>query len=262
MNKQLTHFSHTRSLCLASAVVLMASLAGSAAQAQSILLTAPPTGQFVRTTAAYPTGDSGGFITGPFTVAAGTVATGGTNVTFTAENPSTDSFESFTNFDGSLDFPINSVEVDTFAGGDGSTHTPTGPLLINFSSGVSAFGLNVESARDDTATFSFTAYDGAAVIGQYTLAPVTQTEPDSNHHSIFLGAQATDGNQITSVVISDVSNANGYLGGTNDFYSGPLSTYSPVPEASTTVSFGLLLTLGLGGMIARRKMGKTQAATS
>lgn len=242
---QITHLSRAFSLGPASAGLVIV-LVGSAAQAQIIPLTSPPSGYTATTTANYSTGDANGYIYGPFTVAAGSI-----NVTYTATTTSAAagsvSFESFTN-DGALDFPLNTVAVDTFSA---ETHDPTGPLLISFSSGISAFGIQAESSRSDTSTFTFTAYSGGTILGSYTLAPVTQVT--GSLHSVFIGAQAIGGNSVTSVQISDVSLKGTYTGGSNDFYVGPLSIYAPVPEASTTVSFGLLLALGLGGALVASK---------
>ena len=230
---------------------LLSVLSASAAHAQIVPLTAPPNGFTATTTVPYALNN--GFIQGPFSSALGT-----TTATFTATGATSatqNSFETFINSTANgtpLAFSVNTIVLDTFDGGDGSTHTPTGPLDISFSSPLSSFGLNVESSRVDTSTFSFTAYDGAVapqnVIGAFTYAPVTQT-PNSPQ-SLFIGAQAFGPNKITSIIISSISNANGYTAGSNDFYFGPLSTYAaPVPEASTTVSLGLLLMLGLGGAV-------------
>ena len=257
MNTNNTQMTRARLFSLAPAAVLLASLAGSAVQAQVIPLTAPPAGDSATTTSTFPLNDNnGGYIYGPQVSSLGSLNT----VTFTATNPGVASFETFDNstVNGApLAYPLNTVVLNTFDGGNGHTNTVTGPLDINFSSAVSSFGLTVESAVDDTATFSFAAYDGAIasqnLIGTFTYAPVTQSE--GNHQSLFIGGQAT-GNQIVNVVVSDTSDQSGYTGGTNDFFFGPLSTFSPVPEASTTISFGLLLMLGAGGVLIRKKLGE------
>ena len=233
-------------LRVASAAALLVALNGAAASAQSVQLSAAPAGQTVTTTAAYPTGDSLNFISGPFTVAAGT-----NSVTYTAANTTANSisFESFNNYDGSLDFPVPTQVVATF-----NSSKPTGPLLISFGSGVTAFGIKAEAQASDIAAFSFTVYNSQAILGQYTLPPVDQTQGQS--HSVFLGAQATGGNLITGIEITSIDTQSV----TNDFYVGPLSVYSPVPEASTTVSFGLLLVLGVGAALvsARRRSTRTE----
>ncbi len=263
MNTNNTRTTRARLFSLAPAAVLLASFAGSAAQAQVIPLTAPPAGEAATTTSTFPLNNSnGGYIIGSQVSSLGSSNT----ATFTVEHPGDASFETFDNstINGApLAYPLNTVVLNTFDGGNGHTNTVTGPLDINFSSAVSSFGLTVESAEEDTATFSFAAYDGAIasqnLIGTFTYVPVTQTV--GSPQSIFIGGQAT-GSQIVNVVVSDVSDASGYTGGTNDFFFGPLSTFSPVPEASTTISFGLLLTLGLGGVLVRRKMSAPKTAAN
>ena len=246
-------FLHSGVLGLGSAALLLAFLGGPAAQAQVTQLTAPPPGASATTTAMYPVGDADGFINAPFTVAAGN-----TNVTYTATNttPGSPSFESFSNYDSSLDFPANTQIVDTFDG-----NNPTGPLLINFSSGVPSFGIKAEDNAFDDETFTFTVFSGTAGT-TFVLPTVDNTQGAGK--SVFLGAQAAGGQLITSILISSASivPGTGYTGGSNDFYVGPLSIYNtaPVPEASTTLSFGLLLALGAGGLLLRRKKEQAGAA--
>jgi hypothetical protein len=247
-------------LHLSSAAALTV-LVGSAGHAQSILLTAPPTQPGTATTATYPvgatdpnaTGDFSGvdFIDAPFTVAAGS-----TNVTFTATNATpSKSFESFTN-DGSFDFPGGTQLVDTAVGDNNTTGSiTTGPLLINFNSGVSAFGLNAQDTAFDSETFTFTVFtNGSTTNGTTFMLPTYDNTVDPSGKSVFLGAQAVGSAVITSVLISSQSLAVNDQGqtstaGSNDFYFGPLAaTPAAVPETSSVVSFGLLL--GLGGALA------------
>jgi len=263
MNK---HFKNT-----AFAAGLLTALTVSAAHAQFVPLTAAPSAP-IATTA--PFVDSTGFITGPFSSALGS-----NSATFTATGATAStvhSFETFTNSIANgnsggglaLDFPVDSVEVNTFDGGEGkipgATGIPTGPLGVSFSTPVSSFGLNVESARVDTSTFTLMAYDGPIsplnLIGSFTYAPVTQTA--NGPKSIFIGAETFGPNQISNIVISSVSSTDGPTTASNDLYFGALSSYgAPVPEASTTVSFGLLLMLGIGGAVlsARRTAAKKAA---
>ncbi len=257
-----TYFTKT-----ALAAGLLAALSASAAHAQFVPLTAAPS-PATATTAQYPVND--GFITGSFQSAFDTTGNVATFTATGATSATVHSFETFINsvVNGntggglSLDFPVDSVEVNTFDGGEGkvpgATGLPTGPLNISFDSAVSSFGLNVESARTGTSTFSFFAYDGAVapqnLIGSFTYAPVTQTA--NAPKSIFIGAEVFGPNKISNIVISSVSDTNNSTPADNDFYFGSLKSYdSPVPEASTTVSLGLLLMLGVGGAAfsARRK---------
>jgi len=84
--------------------------------------------------------------------------------------------------------------------------------------------------------------------------------------SLFVRQLNLSGGDLRFVVTADPSTPNevgsfaGAGGGNTGGY--PSVTFSatgaPVPEASTTVSFGVLLALGLGGLIARRR--SSQAA--
>lgn len=240
-------------------------LAGSAVQAQTVELFSLPSGPNPATVN-YPVGATDPsntdpiyknipFLYGPFTVAAGI-----NDVTFTATQTAQagqngKSFETFVN-DGGLDFPIGTNLIDTGVGSNRSDgNTPTGPLRIDFSQGVSAFGLNAQDAAVDMETFTFTVFtDGNTTTGTTFVTPAYDNTVNPAGKSVFLGAQSLGGSLITSVLISSESVATDPITGvstanSNDIYFGPLSTNSPVPEASTTVSFGLLLALGLSGVL-------------
>ncbi len=260
---------HARRHPFSSVFFLLSSvfLAG-AADAQVVVLTAPPTQPGTAVTAAYPVGatdpnDAGDpyystvdFIYAPFTVAAGR-----TNVLFTATNaPANKSFESFTN-DGSFDFPTGTQLVDTGVGdNENAGNTPTGPLRINFSGGVSAFGLSAEDNAFDSETFTFTVYTNGSTANGTTFTTATYDNTvDPSGKSVFLGAQSLGSAVITSVLISSLSVASNGSGGTstagsNDFYFGPLSTTpAAVPEASSVVSLALLLALGAAFAVIRKE---------
>ena len=273
MNKKHANLLSARSVCLASAAVLLVSLAG-VANAQSTQYdvngTSAQLGPTAVTTAPYPVGDSQLYVASPYiTTLSPTVSV---PVTFTATTGIR--FESFTNTSDPstmttpLDFApetqlLNTFDADAANPNPNVSGTPTGPLRIDFGSGVSAFGLSVQDAFPDDELFTFTTYDGATLLNTtpFTTGLYDNTLDTPSGKSLFLGAQATGGAVITSVLISSTSlapNSNGELvdsGYSNDFYFGPLTTIpAAVPEASTTVSFGLLLMLGLGGALLRRKM--------
>ena len=257
------------SLLLTTALL---ALAGSAVQAQTIELFSLPSGPNPAT-AYYPMGTTDPTITDPdyknilFINGSFTVADGFNNTaTFTATQTgqSGKSFETFVN-DGTQDFLKGTNLIDTGVGTnkiDGNT--PTGPLRIDFSQGVSAFGLNAQDNAFDQETFTFTVFtDGSTTTGTTFVTPTVDNSGDAPGKSVFLGAQSLGGSLITSVLISSNSIATDTSGNvstrnSNDIYFGPLSTNAPVPEASTTVSFGLLLALGLGG--ARFSSRKKQAS--
>ena len=120
-----------------------------------------------------------------------------------------------------------------------------GPATIDFTNPVGQVGMNIEEFADGPYTVTFSAYDGATLLGTYT---ASGSDPDGGYASVlsFEGVQATGGDVITSLVLSD---SNG-----DDLGIGPV-TYgaatSVTPEPGT---FGLLSTglTGLGEMIRRR----------
>ena len=245
---------------------LLLALLNAPTSAQTTLLTAAPPEQSATVTAAYPVGIAdpayGGvhFISGPFTVAAGSIG-----VTFTAVNTAVgaDSFESFHN-NGSLDFPADTQLIDTASGSsaaDGST--PTGPLRIDFSTGVSAFGVTVQDNAFDSETFTFTTYCGTDPVNSTTfVTPTYDNTAGPAGKSVFLGAQAIGDARITSVLISSASvaveNGGTSTANSNDFYVGPLSVYAPVPEASSLLSLGLLLIFGALLTVPHQKKEKSK----
>ncbi|MGO9335990.1 MAG: hypothetical protein ACLPY1_00640 [Terracidiphilus sp.] len=119
-----------------------------------------------------------------------------------------------------------------------------GPVTIDFSSPVGQVGLNVEEFADGPYTVTFSAYDGAALLGTYT---ANGSDPDGGFASVlsFEGVEATGGDEITSLVLSD---ANG-----NNLGIGPV-TYGAASATPEPGTFGLLFTglAGLGEMIRRR----------
>lgn len=243
-------------------------LAGSAVHAQTTELSSLPSGPNP-VTVNYPMGATDPsntdpiyktipFLYGPFSVADG-VNTATFTATQTAQaGQNGKSFETFVN-NGNLDFPTGTNLIDTGVGSNQTDgNTPTGPLRIDFSQGVSAFGLNAQDNAFDMETFTFTVFtNGDTTAGTTFVTPTYDNTVAPSGKSVFLGAQTLAGSLITSVLISSKSVAdNGTVStaNSNDIYFGPLSTNAPVPESSTTVSFGLLLALGLGGaLLSSRK---------
>lgn len=116
------------------------------------------------------------------------------------------------------------------------------PVTIDFSTPVAEVGLTLEEYAVGPYTVTFSAYDGSNLLGTFT---ADGSDPEGGYASIlsFEGVQATNGDVITSLVLSD---DNG-----NNLGLGPVSYGSPTPEPGT---FGLLLTglAGLGGAIRRK----------
>jgi len=228
-------------------------------------------------TVPYTTGDSQLYVPSPYTI-----AFGNNTATFTATQGN--KFEAFTNIPPAggtvapFDFPSGTHLLDTFDADAKNPSTPngspTGPLRITFGSGVSSFGLSAQGGVFDFETFSLTLFNGDTILnpGQtpFVFGPFDNTSSTSSGKSVFLGAYTTGSLPITSALISSTSVApdqqqQGKLVDTkygNDFFFGPLSANNaPVPEASTTVSFGVLLMLGVGGatLSARRKAVRNAA---
>ena len=276
MNNYQAFLRLAASVRFAPAAALLVFLVGGAAQAQVTAYspngTAAQLGTGAVTTATYTTGDGQLYVPTPYSVAAGS-----NTVTFSATGG--DKFEAFTNVPAPgttnipLDFAYGTHLLDTFDAESPTTATPdgspTGPLRIDFGSGVSAFGLSVQDGHPDYEQFSFTVYSGTTVLSQspFTTLLYDNTGGQSPGKSVFLGAQDAGGPLITSVLISSTSLAPGQngvytdTGYSNDIFFGPVSVQNaPVPEASITVSFGLLLALGLAGacVSARKKQAATQ----
>lgn len=232
-----------------TALLVLAVLGGSAAHAGQNVFdpngTAAHLGGGASTTAPYSTGTPSGVGTINTLPSPYQVVAGGQTITFTATTGSV--FESLTNANR-FDFASGTQILDTF---DPNANANTGPLQIDFNSGVSAFGLQLQSARFDSEQFTFSTYNGSALVGTY-ISPIFDNTQGSGK-SLFLGAQATSGDIFTSVIISSQSFTDNPVTGNNDFYFGPLNVV-PVPEASSMVSFGMVLAV-LGGvtLIARRR---------
>ena len=220
------------------------------------------------TTAQYSLGDAAGSLPSGYNVPAGT-----NTVTFisTIEPGSKTAFEGFRNQIVSstggtyFDFPVGTANdtngthlIDTF---DAKTSTPTGPLEIDFTNAVGAFGLKAQSSRDpDLETFTFSIFDASNILlGTYSTGQFhNDGTVGPQGKSLFIGAASTSVN-ISKVILSSASDASGYTLGSNDFYFGPLTVGDPVPEASTMSGFGLG-TLVFGGLLlGKRKRGTLSA---
>ncbi len=221
--------------------------------------TAAQLGAGASTTTPYPTGsleadpdDMNFYVPSPYSQ-----TVGGQTITFTTTHELQNGvFESFDS--AGFDFAPNTQLLNTFDGRTpASPYGPNGPLQIDFSSGVSAFGLQVQSAGFDTENFTLTTYNGTTLVGTYTTPTFDNTQ--GNGKSLFVGAQAIGGDVFTKVLISSNSSVNGVKQDTSDdFYFGPLGMQpAAVPEASSVVSLGMALTL-LGGvtLLARRRAAR------
>ena len=241
------------------------------------------------TTAQYSTGDPNtGILASPYTpggASGATLATIGTTAITGVNAPNGQpiiaQFESFINDDGSnpdnsglngnavLAFPLDTYLLDTFDNLPGDY--PNGPLQITFANPVQAFGLQIESgAFNGSYTFTDSEYDSNGnLLGTYTSGAFSQSVTAANGGSgsaPYVGAQSTSAN-ISKVVINTFQTSPGKNpnGESNDIFFGPLSTTDApaVPEASTSISFGLgtLLFGGLFLMSAKRKAKQSVQAS-
>jgi hypothetical protein len=122
---------------------------------------------------------------------------------------------------------------------------------------VSAVGAQLENRNANhsigpTFTGYVSAHDGTALLGTFSETNTIQNLQDGS--APFLGVVSSTAD-ITSVVYHVTDN--------NEFYVGPVSlnaTPAAVPEASSAVSLGLLLCLGLGGAAVSSRRRKARAA--
>jgi hypothetical protein len=113
--------------------------------------------------------------------------------------------------------------------------TTGGPVTVNFAAGVSELGLQVQQDHAADTTFTASAYNGGAL-----LLTIMVTVPDSGGSGNlgFLGFRGTNGDVITSMVISSMDSVDRSFD--NDFAMGPV-TYgiSSVPEPSSLALAGI-----------------------
>ena len=257
-----------KSTRIAVTLCVLAALGGRAALAQATALTdLSQLGAFTFTTAPYPKGTprpldpQTGIVPSSFFVAAGS-----NNLTFTATNGTPAAgFVSFAdNLEGPQFAPGTVVEETNFKDSNGSS-TPTGPLRIQFQTGVSGFGLYAQDFAYDTENFTLNVFaDSNATIslGSFTFGPTDNSASTSTGNAAFVGAQSNLGPLIKSATLSSFSSA-GTGPSNNDFYFGPTTIKAPVPEASTVFSFGMgvLLFAGLAlGAHKRRVADPSQAS--
>lgn len=234
------------------------------------------------TTAQYPVGNTSTTPPGVGVVPASfNVAAGSNTLTFTATKPVAGSgFRSFAanSSNAAPQFTMapfgmagDIAEDTSFDNGPTIGNTATAPLRIDFQQGVTGFGLLAQDFNQDTETFTLNVFNGAAQIGTFTFGPAPNGDPIADPgnplgNAVFVGAQTTFGDVITSATLSSLSFATTGGGkpnnGNNDFVFGRTQVNAPVPEASTVVSFGMgvLLFAGLALGARKRKVHGPQAA--
>ncbi len=220
-------------------------LAGAVVAAAVVSFSAPVLAQFTQLQSASQLGSAdttlsftgAGFVGSPF---AQTV--GGNTLTFTAASGPKLYLQTS---DGmSFDFAAGTNLLETTAGGGAD-----GPLIIDFSQGVTEFGLSAQDFAADSEAFSVVAYDGSTAIGGFSTNLVDNSMGAGTAQ--FLGGSVGPGQAITRLSISSVSSE---AGAANDFVVGPVSFAAPIPEASSSVGFGVLVALGGLVLVARKRL--------
>ena len=193
----------------------------------------------------------------------------------------------FFNLEGSSNGKFASFGVADFIPTVAPTATGISNVSLNLTESDAAFtapgSFNIYLATDNTTAFSALKFDttnlatggiGTQLGTLYTLGTATfsttgntatgqldtygLTFADATAKSLFLSDINSGSTIRLALGTSSATTAATFAGSTNNTLAGPTLTYTagnaPVPEASTTASFGLLLVLGLGGVaIARRR---------
>lgn len=189
----------------------------------------------------YSTGDS---VSNPFTI----TSTGGTQAVVSQDGGPTARF--FGGTEGTS-IAANFAPGDPLLGTGQIFTGEGGPITFTFVNGLSALGTQI--ASDDYGEFiaQIQTFDRSGnLLSTFTENGVTNGNNDNS--AIFLGV-ADPTADIYQATFSLTTNSDGTP---NDFFINRVSLAgAPVPEASTTVSLGLLLTLGTSGVAvtARRK---------
>lgn len=123
----------------------------------------------------------------------------------------------------------------------------SGPLTINFSTGVREVGLFAQSLALDTEAFTFSVLQGGSTLGTFETGFADNSGLPGM--ALFVGARGTDGDLITQLTINEFFN--------NDFVIGPVAfsesiAAEPVPEPAS------LLLLGSGLIAAGVRLRRTR----
>ena len=166
-------------------------------------------------------------------------AVGGNTLTFSASG------ETLTRFEAGVDYLTTAFSTNTqllFASG---SFGASAPVRLSFATPVLEVGFGLEEAAFGDYVITFTAFNGATSLGTFT---ASGNDPD---HLSFVGATATAGDVITSLLISDDQG--------NDLAFGPIafgtSTEPPPPPPPVSAPASLaLLVLGLGILTRMRRL--------
>ena len=133
----------------------------------------------------------------------------------------------------------------------------SGSLTLSFDSPVAGVGFSTIDLFNPAGRnpISITAFSGANGTGTNLGAFTAVGNNFQVNNSYFMGAaDSTGANTIGSLVLTDPNVHTGDQIGIDDVLIARAG--APVPEASTTVSLGLLLALGMGGIVMAAKRKK------
>jgi hypothetical protein len=154
-------------------------------------------------------------------------------------------------------YPVNNPKENQFNidGGGGFTggfldsiaflDNSSAPLTVTFDKPTVGFGFDTNSLMGSSFTVMFHLADGSTPMETFNVAPTGTLQ--------FFGFSDTVGIDSAAIAGNNVGNDNGFSFALDNFAFN--SNPAAVPEASTTVSLGLLLCLGMGGVVwnARRR---------
>jgi hypothetical protein len=145
---------------------------------------------------------------------------------------------------------FKAFDLVTTVGGGGS-----GPVEIDFATGVQLVGLRAQTGWTGLETFTFSVYNDAALLGTFNTNGISDKRAN-DEFTALLAAEATDGDVITRLVVSSLAVQGGFEL-PNDFFIGPLSFGTPepataVPEPSTITM--TVLGLGMFGSCRRQRL--------
>ena len=199
------------------------------------------------------------------------VKDGGFEAADPGQTTQTDYFTAGTPFDlnWAITGEVGIDNKDTFVYGGNKS------LFLNYgTAGMDSISQNLATNANDFYTLSFYANDDTpgdvlnVSFGQTMLAPITVPAngfdgPDGNNKKLFTLYTFT-GLTTTSPFTGLSFSSDGSLANGSLELDGIKVTSSPVPEASTSLSLGFLLMLGLGGAAwtAKKKAGVKSAAVT
>jgi hypothetical protein len=149
-------------------------------------------------------------------------------------------FVGFTNGLNDFDYAVGTPLLLT---DDGTGVDPQGPLTISFSPGVRAFGFYAQDFAFDDETFNFVVTDSVSGNTPFSLGPFDNTGIPGT--SVFIGAEAAPGDDITQVVLSSISTDGSPPDDSNDFAIGDGLVAAPEPGSAALFALGAVAVVAI-----------------